>query len=185
MAYNIYVKNMVCPRCVKVLSQELQAQGIAPEHVEIGLVALAQEPSPEELRQIEHVLNSNGFEILPDRKRALVEQMKILIIEKINSPEDIEEGFQYSAYLSEKTGMEYHYLSALFSSVEPLTIEKFIIHQRIEKAKELLRYGRYTLSEISYKLGYSSVHYLSNQFKKVTGMTPTEFKNLRSIQAKT
>jgi AraC-like DNA-binding protein len=174
----LYIKNMVCGRCIKVVSDELRRLGIEFNSVTLGEVELASSISNGTLEKLRSSLLENGFELINDSKTKLIEKVKTLIIRSIyegNKPEKI----NYSDYLSKESGKPYTVLSALFSSVENTTIEKFIIAQKIEHAKELLVYGELTLSEIAYRLGYSSSQHLSNQFKKVTGFTPSYFKELK------
>ena len=169
---------MVCDRCIMVVRNELDKLDLDYKNVQLGEVELATEPAPEKLEELRERLASLGFEMLDDRKSALINQIKSTIIKLIHKGEEEDLNKKISVILSEKLGKEYHYLSSLFSSIEGVTIEKYIILQRIERAKELLIYDEMTLNEISWALGYSSVQHLSLQFKKVTGMTPTQFKNL-------
>lgn len=175
---HLHIKNMVCDRCIMVVRQELDKQRLDYKNVQLGEVELAGEASAEQLEQLRERLSTLGFELLDDRKSTLINQIKSTIIRLIHNSGGEELNKKISVILSEKLGKEYHYLSGLFSSIEGVTIEKYIILQRIERAKELLIYDEMTLNEISYALGYSSVQHLSLQFKKVTGMTPTQFKNL-------
>lgn len=169
---------MVCDRCIMVVRNELDNMDIPYKNIQLGEVELAMEPEVSRLDELRDRLSALGFEMLDDRKSALINQIKSTIIKLIHTTENEELNKKISVILSEKLGKEYHYLSGLFSSIEGVTIEKYIILQRIERAKELLVYDEMTLNEISYSLGYSSVQHLSLQFKKVTGMTPTEFRNL-------
>jgi AraC-like DNA-binding protein len=172
----LYVKNMVCDRCIRVVTQELENIGLDVRSVTLGEVTLTGNSRDLPLVQIRKTLEENGFELIEDRKARTIEQLKLAIIRLIREPGDRK--LKYSAYLSKELGLEYHYLSTLFSSVENVTIEQYIIRQRVERAKELLKYGEKTLSEIAYELGYSSVQHLSNQFKHITGLTPTQFKRM-------
>lgn len=174
----LYIKNMVCDRCIMVVRNELNDMDFAYSNIQLGEVELASEPPTAKLGRLRENLAALGFEILDDRKSALINQIKSTIITLIHSTDSEELNRKISVILAEKLGKEYHYLSGLFSSIEGVTIEKYMILQRIERAKELLIYDQMTLNEISYSLGYSSVQHLSLQFKKVTGMTPTQFKNL-------
>ncbi len=175
----LYIKNMVCGRCIKVVREELEHLGHEVRKVELGEVEVAGRKPPE-LEKIRTVLEKNGFELIEDKNAKLIEQIKLAIL-KLVQEDHAKNPMQssYSSYLSEELGHDYHYLSSLFSSVENITIEQYTILQRIERVKELLRYRDLTLSEIAYKTGYSSVQHLSNQFRKVTGMTPSHFKDLR------
>ncbi|WP_430811022.1 MULTISPECIES: helix-turn-helix domain-containing protein [unclassified Carboxylicivirga] len=177
----LYIKNMVCQRCVKVVGDELSRLQLNVDRISLGEVRLSAVPTPEQREVIRKVLYSQGFELIDDKKSRLIARIKTLIIEQIHHGEDLnEEGLTTSAYLSAELGHDYAYLSKLFSAVEGITIEKYVIHQKIEKAKELLAYGELTIKEIAWKLGYSSTQHLSNQFKRVTGLTPTHFKRLKS-----
>jgi AraC family transcriptional regulator len=173
----LYIKNMVCSRCVKSVVSILQALNISCQSVLLGEVHLAGEISAEQREQLRKPLAEEGFELIDDKKTRVIEQIKRLIIRRVNGELD-EATDNLSHYLSAELHLDYPYLSTLFSSVEGTTIEKYYIAQKIEKAKELLVYGELSLSEIAYRLGYSSVQYLSNQFKKVTGLTPSHFKQV-------
>lgn len=174
----LIIKNMVCGRCIKVVTEELDKLGIGYSSVQLGEVTLTKAVEEDKLEQLKKSLLENGFELIDDSRNRLIEKIKTLVISSIyesTKPEAI----NYSDYLSKETGKPYSYLSSLFSSVENTTIEKYIISQKIERAKELLVYGEHTLSEIAYMLGYSSSQHLSNQFKKITGFTPTYYKELK------
>ena len=175
----IYVKNMVCDRCIRVVRDELTKIKLDVRSVSLGEVTVAGAAKELPIESIKSVLDENGFELIEDRKAKTIEQMKLAIIKFVREDHDkLEKKLRFSEYLSKELGLDYHYLSTLFSSVENVTIEQFIILQRIERAKELLKYGELTLSEIADKLGYSSVQHLSNQFKAITGFTPTRFRSL-------
>ena len=181
----LYIKNMVCDRCIRVVRDELTKMKLDVRSVLLGEVVVTGAAAELPMEAIKSVLDENGFELIEDRKAKTIEQMKLAIIRFIREDHDKRERkIKFSEYLSKELGLEYHYLSTLFSSVENVTIEQFIILQRIERAKELLKYGELTLSEIAYKLGYSSVQHLSNQFKSVTGFTPTRFRSLTGQQRK-
>jgi len=177
----LYIKNMVCPRCIRVVQEELEKLGITVNSIALGEVKVSysiEEISEETLSKI---LEDNGFELLIDKKAKIIEQIKNYIINLIHY-DDLEkyEHSNFSDLLEKELDKDYHYLTSLFSSIENITIEQFIILQKIEKAKELLKYGELTLSEIAFKLGYKSVQHLSNQFKKVTGLTASQFKKMTS-----
>lgn len=176
MSSRIYIKNMVCPRCILAVRQILKKLNIQYLSVELGKVRLEQEIGPNALKKLKPELEAIGFSLINDRKSRLIEQMKSLVIEKIHhTGSDL--NIKWADFISDRLNLDYKYLSSLFSSIESITFEQYIINQKIERVKELIVYDEQSLSEISYKLNYSSVAYLSNQFKKVTGMTPTEFKN--------
>lgn len=174
---------MVCGRCIKSVVGVLNALGIAYHSVLLGEVHLAGEINLEQREQLRKALAEEGFELIDDKKTRVIEQIKRLIIRRVNGELD-EATDNLSDYLSAQLHLDYPYLSTLFSSVEGTTIEKYYIAQKIEKAKELLVYGELSLSEIAYRLGYSSVQHLSNQFKKVTGLTPSHFKQVGAEKRK-
>jgi AraC family transcriptional regulator len=173
----LHIKNMVCDRCKRVVREELEGMGIELTLVELGEVETVTEIDASKLKEVKSVLESNGFELLDDRKLALVEHIRTLVIEEVQNLKGHKPAqMNFSDYLSEKIGYEYSYLSNLFSSETGQTIEQYIIAQKVEKVKEWLSYNELTLSEIAWRLSYSSTAHLSNQFKKVMGMTPGEFK---------
>lgn len=166
---------MVCNRCILVIKSELEKQGLHTVNVSLGEVVLLEKKlTSEQTRQLKHSLSVLGFELIDDRKSKLIEQMKNAIVDLVHYSEPTEK--KHSVYISEKLHHDYSYLSKLFSEVEGLTIEQYIIRQKIERVKELLVYDELSLSEIAYRLGYSSVAHLSAQFKKVTGLTPSYYK---------
>ena len=175
----LYIKNMVCGRCIKVVKEEFENLGLIIKSISLGEVVIEGSLNQAQIDNIKKVLEDNGFELIEDKKAKIIEKIKLTILDQVRS-DNPEESMKenYSDLIVDKLGADYHYLSSLFSSVENITIEHYIILQKIERAKELLKYGELTLSEIAYKLGYSSVQHLSNQFKKVTGMTASEFKNI-------
>ncbi len=166
---------MVCPRCVMAVKLELEKLKMPAVAVSIGEAELLKPATAAQLQQLNKRLQQIGFELLDNQKQQQVEKIKNLLIKKVQSGE-IEEHFSISGFLSKALHKEYNYLSRLFSAVESVTIEQFLILQKIEKVKEWLVYDELNLSEISYNLGYSSVAHLSAQFKKVTGFTPSAFK---------
>ena len=175
----IHIKNMVCGRCVKTVSNIFEQEKIIPESVELGLVKLKNDLDKKSKKRIKTLLEAEGFEWLDDQKTKLIEEIKRIIIDLVHYSNLDEMNKNLSAYLSEKLHRDYHYLSSLFSSVENTTIEQYFILQKIEKVKEWLVYDELTLNEISFKLGYSSLAHLSGQFKKITGFTPTQFRQLK------
>lgn len=180
----LHIKNMVCNRCIKVVRDELEALGLQVEEVKLGEVAIAGPLNPTALSAIKEKLEENGFQLLDDKKAKTIEKIKNVIITLIRENEELQLKTNFSDLIAEKVGLDYHYLSTLFSSMESLTIEKYIILQRIERVKELLVYDEHTLSEIAYRTGYSSVQHLSSQFKKVTGLTPSHFKSIKKDKRK-
>lgn len=169
---------MVCNRCIKVVNDELTGAGYTIKSIELGEVQLKERLGESDLDQIRRTLTENGFELIDDRKSRMINRIKTLIIEFIHYDREKPEHVNLSDFLAKELGHDYSYLSNLFSSVEGVTIEKYLILQKIEKVKELLVYNELSLNEISYQLGYSSVQHLSNQFKKVTGLTPSHFKEI-------
>ena len=175
----LYIKNMVCIRCKMVVKYELEKLGLHYTTVELGEVEITDKISKDQLDNLGVALKLTGLELMDDNKKILVEKIKTIIIELIHyNDEQIK--INLSDYLSEKLNHNYTYLSNLFSEVKGTTIEQFYLAHKIEKVKELLVYDELNLTEIAWKLHYSSVSHLSNQFKKMTGLTPSHFKNLKS-----
>lgn len=167
---------MVCPRCIKVVGEELNRLDFEILHIELGKVEVLQDISPEQTESFRKALADNGFELLSDKKNQTVDNIKTLIINRIHNNEGLFENKNLSDWLATETGYDYRYLSHLFSQTEQLTIEKYVILQKIERIKELLSYHEQSLKEIAFSLGYSSVQHLSAQFKKTTGFTPSEYR---------
>lgn len=175
---------MVCDRCVMVVRQQFDQLQLAYNNIQLGQVELKEQPSLEQLEQLRYLLEQHGFELLDDKKAKIVERIKTTIVSLIHGKDADEFNLKLSAMLEEKLGLDYHYLSSLFSSVEGITVEKYAILQRIEKVKELLMYDEKSLSEIAFEMGYSSTQHLSQQFKKTTGLTPSHFKQLKENKRK-
>jgi AraC family transcriptional regulator len=174
----LHVKNMVCNRCIRVVREELEHLGVTVQQIALGEVVVA----PGDIRrtdEIRDVLQRSGFELLDDRKSQVIEKIRHAVIELVYGDPEHVASVNFSEYIARVVGLDYHYLSTLFSTHEGITIEKFVIHQKIERVKELLKYGEHTLSEIAYMLGYSSVAHLSSQFKKTTGMSASQYRELR------
>lgn len=174
----LYIKYMVSLRCKMLVKEELKKLGLNCVSVDLGLVEIQGEVTDDQLRALEENLKKAGLELLDDQKNILVEKIKSVIVEMIHYADELPK-VNDSDYISEKLGYDYTYLSNTFSEVKGITIQQYIIMHKIEKVKELLLYDELTLTEIAYKLNYSSVAHLSNQFKKVTGLTPTYFKELK------
>jgi AraC-like DNA-binding protein len=173
----LFIKNMVCDRCIMVVRAELERIGLHPESVALGTADLREESLTAATEAaLASRLNEIGFEVLKDRKTQLVEAIKTTVIDLVHRYND-ETMLKHSEYIAQQTGIDYPYVSKLFSDEEGITIEQYIIQQKIERVKELLAYGEQTLSDIAFQLGYSSVAALSSQFKKVTGITPTAYKD--------
>ena len=174
----LYIKNMVCNRCIKVVKEELEDLGLSVEEIKLGEVRLAEAVEPDVMKTIGDKLEVNGFSLLDDKKAQIVEEIKRVVIDLVRQSEHDRPKLNYSHLIAERVGYDYTYLSSLFSLMESLTIERYTILQRIERVKELLVYGEHTLSEIAFQTGYSSVQHLSAQFKKITGLTPRHFKEI-------
>lgn len=181
---HLFIKNMVCDRCILVVRQQLEKLQLPYKNIQLGEVELTKVPSDKELQALRNQLLDLGFELLDNKKSTIVEKIKNTIIRLIHRGDEEELSLKLSVLLEEKLKMDYQYLTTLFSSVEGITIEKYVIRQRIEKAKELLMYDELSLGEIADKLGYSSVQHLSQQFKKITGLTPSHFKQLKENKRK-
>lgn len=167
-----------------VVREELEKLGLESTQVALGEAELKDELSPDKKKVLKERLATLGFELLDDKKSKLVEKIKNAIIGIIHYGEDLDNRIKFSKQIEKKVGVDYHTLSTLFSDTEGTTIEKYIINQRIEKVKELLVYNELSLSEIAFKTGYSSVQHLSTQFKKVTGLTPSHFKQIKDNKRK-
>ena len=181
----ILVKNMVCHRCVLAVEAILENEAIPFQKVLFGEIHLNNELTEPHRKILVTRLKCIGFELIDTQLSGLIEKIKLLVIKKARNEGDIKDDrLNLSTYLSDKLHYEYTHLSSLFSSAEGRTIENFCIEQRIEKAKELLIYDQMTLSQIAYELDYSSTAHLSNQFKKITGLTPSYFKAIGAERRK-
>ena len=180
----IYIRNMVCIRCQMVVKAELENIGVRYVDVKIGEVNTVEDVSRDKLDQLDLALRKAGLMLMDDKKSILVEKIKAAVIELVHYTED-QIKTNLSDYLSEKLNYDYTYLANLFSEVKGITIEDFYLTHKIEKVKELIVYDELNLSEIAYKLHYSSVSHLSNQFKKITGLTPSHFKKLKNKRRRT
>lgn len=179
----LVIKNMVCPRCISAVEQILKENKLPSRYIHLGEVELLKDPGKKRLEKLSADLVSNGFELLDDQRMQLIEKIKTSLIEKVQRGE-IEDHFSVSKFLSAKLFRDYSSLSKLFSEVEGITLEQFFILQKLEKVKEWIIYNELSLSEIALKLGYSSTQHLSSQFKKLTGMTPTRFRQIGSVHRK-
>lgn len=173
----INIKNMVCPRCIESVQGVFSELKIDVTNVRLGEVQLAKMISDKQKEELKEKLTQRGFELLEDEKSKTIETIKSIIIEQIHHSDEIL-AINFSTLLSERLNHEYTSLSKLFSTVEGVTIEKYILNQKIEKVKELIHYNQLTFSEIANKLNYSSIAHLSAQFKKEIGMTPSAFRKL-------
>ena len=179
----IFIKNMVCDRCIMVVQNELEKLGLDAKNIKLGEVILSKEITSLEKENLSKTLEPLGFEVIDDKKGRIIEKIKNIIIDLVHH-QDSDVKTNLSDVLSDKLHHDYNYLSNLFSEVEGTTIEKYFIAQKVEKVKELLVYDELSLSEIAFRLNYSSVAYLSNQFKKVTGLTPSYYKQIRDDKRK-
>lgn len=181
----LLVKNMVCHRCTLAVKDVIERLGLPYQKVLTGEIHLPEPLSQDQMNLLNTELAAIGLELIDDRMSGLIEKIKQLVIKKArNEVDEKEKNNKLSVYLAQHLHHEYTYLSSLFSSVEGRTIENYYIRHRIEKVKELLVYNQLTLSEISYMMDYSSVAHLSSQFKKVTGLTPSHFKEVGSEKRK-
>ena len=178
-----YIKNMVCNRCVMAVQNIFENLGYTPFRIVLGEVETIIPIDSDNLEKLKTQLLNFGFELIDDTQSRIIEKIKNTIISMVHYTTD-ELKVNYSEFIASQLNRDYSYLSSLFSEIEGTTIEKYIINQKIEKVKELLVYDELTLSEIAYKMGYSNVAYLSSQFKKVTGLTPSHFKQVKENKRK-
>ncbi len=174
----LYIKYMVSLRCKMMVKEELKKLGLNYVIVELGMIEILEDIKPSQRNQLKINLSKSGLELLDNKKNILIEKIKNVITEMIHYSDKIPR-VNYSEYLSEKLGYDYTYLANTFSEVKGITIQQFIIIHKIERVKELLIYDELNLTEISYKMHYSSVAHLSSQFKKITGLTPTFYRKLK------
>jgi AraC-like DNA-binding protein len=174
----LYIKYMVSLRCKMIVKEELKKLGLKYVIVELGMVEIMEDITQKQHNQLKINLLKSGLELLDDKKVILIEKIKNVVIEMVHYSDELPK-VNYSDYLSEKLNYDYTYLSNIFSEVKGITLQQFIIIHKIERVKELLLYDELNLSEISYKLNYSSVSHLSKQFKKVTGLSPSFYRQLK------
>lgn len=172
----LHIKNMVCDRCILIVRQQLDQLGLSADTISLGKVSVSPEPDQLKLQEVSAALQSLGFELIDKEKNQLIEQIKTQVIEIVHYSDLSAVQQSLMNLIAQKLNRDYVYLSRLFSDAEGITIEKYIIQQKVEKVKELLEYGELNLNEISYKMGYSSSAHLSTQFKSVTGMPPSKYK---------
>ncbi|WP_308991127.1 AraC family transcriptional regulator [Mariniflexile litorale] len=173
----LYIKYMVSLRCKILVKQELEKLGLTHTSIELGMIEILENINDQQKRLLKRNLALSGLELLDNKKNILIDRIKNVIIEMIHYADAVPK-VNYSEYISEKLGYDYTYLSNMFSEVKGVTIQHFIIKHKIERVKELILYDQLSLTEISYKLHYSSVAHLSNQFKKVTGQSPSFYKKI-------
>ena len=171
-----HIKNMVSNCCIILLKEKFGQAGIRVNNIQLGTVTVTGSPTLITDKFIDDLLKKYGFELIKDREFQLIEQIKIAVIELIHYLNNVDSIVRKSDYLVEKLGLSYSYLSRIFSSHEPITLERYIILQKMERIKELIDQKEYTLSEIAFMMDYSSVQYLSNQFHKETGLSVTDYK---------
>ncbi len=174
---HLFIKNMVCSRCIMTVENILDKNHLPVSNVSLGEVELERKLSDEEIKAVDIDLRKVGFELIDTRVNKIIEDIKQAVLQYLNLGMD-SQNLKLSTFITEKIPYDYSYLSDLFSSIEGKTIEQYFILLRIEKVKELLVYDQLSLTEISYQTGFSSVHHLSSQFKKVTGLTPSHFKKI-------
>jgi len=175
MKQSIIIKNMVCQRCIEAVRDIFEEIGVLEIEIQLGKVTTESKILPDQKMRLKDMLLGKGFELLDEKQAELINTIKSIIIQEIHYMKE-QSLVNFSELISRRLHFDYAYLSRLFSSVEGRTIEKFIMAQKIEKVKELLTYQEKTLSEIAFEMQYSSAAHLSSQFKKITGMTPSEFK---------
>lgn len=174
----LYIKNMVCNRCIMAVEAVMEEAGLHIQHIQLGEVELQEKLDKAALQALNEELKRLGFELMDDRKSRLIEKIKNVIIQKVHHSNEVQET-NLSGFISRALHYDYNYLSNLFSEVEGITLEKYYIRQKIEKVKELLVYDEDSITNIAYKTGYSSAAHLSRQFKEVTGFTPSQFKEMK------
>lgn len=172
----LYIKNMVCPRCIMTVRQIVEQLDISYTDIRLGEISVAHPLEHTVQVRLEKALEEVGFSLIDDRKSRLIEQLKKLVIQQVHHTSD-SLNITWASFIADHFPYDYKYLSTLFSSVEGITLEQYIIRQKVERIKELIVYDELTLSQIAFQLGYSSVAHLSSQFKKITGITPSQFKH--------
>ena len=175
---------MVCQCCLRVISQELESAGVTVNEIILGKANVSFDPEKVSMEKIRSLLNDLGTDLIEGREHQLVEEIKLAVVELIHQMNNVDSIVRKSEYLVEKIGLSFAYLSRIFSSHEQITLEKFIILHKIERIKELIDQDEFTLSEIAFMMDYSSVQYLSNQFKHITGMTVSEYKESDRLSKK-
>ena len=184
MASEILIKGMVCARCISVIKEGITNLGYEVEKVSLGKLALKSNVDKDGFNRIEYFLSENGFVMTSNRQVRVVNQAKELIDEVFCQNVKYDSNLKFSSLLSERLHMNYDSISELFTELEGVTLEKYIITRRLEKVKELLVYTEFTLTEIAYITGFSSINHLSRQFKELTGFSPSHFKEVRASKQK-
>lgn len=181
--HKLLIKNMVCQRCVMTVENIFGSMNLPFNHVGMGEVELERALSPDEISRLGSELKKVGFELIETRINRIIEEIKLAVLSYLSEPAGTHSK-NLSAFITDRIPNDYSYLSDLFSSIEGRTIEQYFILQRTEKVKELLVYDQLSLTQIAYKTGFSSVHHLSAQFKKVTGLTPSHFRKVSGEKRK-
>ncbi len=184
MNTTLYIKNMVCDRCIKVVNEEITKLGLKVKEIKLGKVVVENKLDINTQSKLTSNLENNGFELIDDKKSRIIDTIKTKVIQYVHYGQEIPQNRNFSDFLASEIGYDYSYLSSLFSSVQGVTIEKYMILQKVEKVKEMLAYDQLSISEIAWKLGYSSIHHLSSQFKKIVGLNPSEYKKLKDRKRK-
>ena len=184
MASEILIKGMVCERCISVINEGIANLGYEVDKVSLGKLVLKSDIGKEGFNAIEQFLSENGFEMISNRQVRIVNQVKEVVSEVFGQNVKYDTKLKFSSLLSETLHMNYDSISELFTELEGITLEKYIITKRLEKVKELLVYTEFTLTEIAYITGFSSINHLSRQFKELTGFSPSHFKEVRSSKQK-
>ncbi|MEO8765163.1 MAG: helix-turn-helix transcriptional regulator [Ginsengibacter sp.] len=179
----IYIRNMVSIRCKLIVKAELEKLGMHCIAIELGEVEIKEDVSKEQYNRLNIALQRTGLELLDDNKSIMVEKTRNLVVQMVHYSKELPK-INISDYISERLGYNYTYVSRLFSAVRGTSLSHYFIVQKIERAKELITYGELTITEIAFKLHYSSVAHLSNQFKKITGLTPSHFKRMKDKRKK-
>ncbi len=173
----LHIKNMVCDRCLMIVRQQLENLGFTVRQIALGHVEITPEPDEEQVQLIAAALKVPGFELINKEADKIVEAIKNVVIELVHHTDQSEQKTSYSDLIANRLAKDYTYLSRTFSNSQDMTIERFIIEQKVEKIKELLDYGELNLNEIAYQMGYSSSAHLSTQFKSITGLTPSQYRS--------
>jgi len=181
----IFIKNMVCDRCVRTVKKIFDANNITVKTIELGEIEIMEDSLGNKQNTIEEELEKEGFQVIDERNGKIIEGIKNTVVNIIHHDKSNNKSLNYSEILEQKLLKDYSFLSRLFSETEGITIENYIIRQKIERVKELLVYNELSLSEIAHEMNYSSVAHLSAQFKKITGLTPTYFKTIKNHKRQT
>lgn len=180
MRKTVKIKGMVCNRCIDTVQEIFESQGFLVDEIKLGEVVLTEDASSEKESKVKELLSNEGFEVLDDKNSTIIDKVKTVVAEILNNPRKHQK--QFAEEISSHLNMDYGSISVLFSQTEGTTIEQYVIQTRIEKVKEMLVTSQKSLTDIAFETGFSSVHHLSNQFKKITGMPPSVYKKLKTNQ---